>query len=145
MHAIEVDRPDWMELIDGKVIRNPVYLTRAGIDNSYLRHVLANGQEKAELCHGVDLKVALGPPHTVDVADFAGQVKDEINTAPTVHVLARVADIGIDDTHAIAYGFNVVEIRPASFDRGVDDGDLRAEVHEAYDEVASNEPESTRY
>jgi hypothetical protein len=126
-----------MRFVDGLVFRHAIHLSRAGVNDTDSGVELRAGEHESELGNGVHLQVTLGELHAVDVTDLSCEIEHYVRVGDDIG--GRVADVGADETNPVTHCGDVVTVATAAGEQVVDDCHLRAFVHEAQHEIASNE------
>ena len=100
--------------------------------------------EDGELASAVDLQVAVGIEHRVEVARLAGEVEEIVLLSNEVAQAVLVADVRDVDVDRVLDSRDVEQIAAVLVDERVDERDLAPQLDELAGEVRADEAETRR-
>ena len=129
MDAVEVHREDGVRFVDRQVLRHAVDLSRARVNDAQPGIQARAFVDELQLRHGVQLGVAPRLLHAVDVADFAGEIEDDVAIADRAGKPRRIRDVAFDDRDLRRIG-EITPVRAASRDTRIHHRHRRAETRQ---------------
>ena len=89
----------------------------------------------------VDAEITLGELHAVYMADFAGQIEDDIRFPNLIRGSVGVGNVEIKDCAVVGDRLDVVPVGAAARFAGIDDGNPRARLHQLNGKIAADKAE----
>ncbi len=129
-----------MKFIHRQVLRDPVHLTSAGIDDFEIAIGIAATFEQRQLTPAIDIEIIERISHAVDVADLTCQVEEDVFVRHQIAKAIRIPHVREVDRHSMAHWSDVIEGRAVSGNHRIHERHICSQINQSYRKIASQKP-----